>query len=243
MLEGKRILAVVPARSGSRGIPDKNMAPLGGTSLIGRAGDCLAQLTWLDATVISTDSRAYADEGTRHGLRAPFLRPAELASDTAGAVDTMIHALNECEREDGVTYDVVLIVEPTSPLRRPEDVEGCTRLLLDTGADSVVAVSPLPSKSHPAKIFACEDGVLTFYEERGADVVNRQELEGDLCFRNGVCYALSRECLMEKRSVVTDDTRAYVIDREIVNIDEPFELELAEFLLTRERAGSDGKDR
>jgi len=242
MLEGKRVLAVVPARSGSKGIPDKNMATLDGVTLIGRAGDCLGALPWLDAAVISTDSPRYAEEAERHGLRAPFLRPAELSSDTAGAVPTLTHALLECERADGVTYDVVLIVEPTSPMRRPEDVESCTRLLLESGADSAVTVSPLPTKHHPAKIFGCDDGRLRFYEDRGANVVNRQELEGGLCWRNGACYALTRECLIERGTVIAEDTRALLMHREIVNIDEPLELEIAQFLLDRERALSDRKE-
>jgi CMP-N,N'-diacetyllegionaminic acid synthase len=238
MLEGRRVLAVVPARSGSKGIPDKNLALLGGVSLIGRAGDCLRALPWIDAAVITTDSSTYAEEGERHGLRAPFLRPPELSSDTAGAVDTMTHALLVCEETDGVTYDVVLIVEPTSPLRRPEDVEACARRLIEASCDSVVTVSPLPTKYHPAKVFKLEDEHIRFYEARGANVVNRQELDG-LWWRNGICYALTRECLAEKRRIITERSVALAIDREVVNIDEPAELSLAEFLLQCENHEDD----
>ena len=81
MIEGRRVLAVVPARSGSKGIPHKNMRPLGGKSLIAHAGDCLSALKWLDRRVISSDNGDYAEEGIRHGLEAPFLRPLELSQD------------------------------------------------------------------------------------------------------------------------------------------------------------------
>lgn len=238
MYRDRCVLAVVPARSGSKGLPGKNMADLGGVSLIGRAGQCLGALPWLDRAVISTDDAGYAAEGERFGLSAPALRPAELASDAAGAVETVTHALQVAEDAFGERYDVVLIVEPTSPLRRPEDIEACVELLVDTGADSTLTVSMLSKKYNPRKVFALRsDGVVRFYEADGAAVVNRQEL-GDLYWRNGACYALTRACLLERRRVITDDSRAVVIGRELVNIDEPIELEWARFLLARENAGT-----
>ena len=93
MLNGKRILAVVPARSGSKGIPHKNLQPLQGISLIGWAGRTLQAVSFLDARVISTDSPAYAREGARYGLDAPFLRPRTLSTDRAAAIDVARHAL------------------------------------------------------------------------------------------------------------------------------------------------------
>ena len=232
MLNGSRVLAVVPARSGSKGIPGKNVAHAGGMSLIERAGRCLAALEWLDARVISTDDPAYAAEGERAGLSAPFLRPAELAGDAAGAVETVTHALLECERVDGVTYDIVLIVEPTSPLRLPADVEAAARMLVDGDADSVVTVSPLPKKYHPHKVFRLDGELLRYYDECGAAVVNRQEL-GELYWRNGACYALTRDCLVEKRAIITERSAALVIERDLVNVDDPAELLLADALLAR----------
>src|SRR3989304_2034118 len=123
MWQGKNILAVVPARSGSKGIPDKNMRHVKGISLIGHAGLCLQQLKWIDAKIISTDSSSYAKEGERYGLAAPFLRPAELSSDTATAVETIAHAIKEADAHYAKRFDIVLIVEPTSPLRQARDIE------------------------------------------------------------------------------------------------------------------------
>jgi len=238
MLEGRSILAVVPARSGSKGIPDKNLRPLLGRSLIAWAGRCLAGLDWLDAAVISTDSRAYAEEGVRHGLAAPFLRPAELASDSAGAVETMLHALEESEAHFRRRFDIILIVEPTSPLRLPEDLEGCTRELISSGADSVVSVSPLDPKWHPKKVFSLREGRLEFFSPAGVGVVNRQELDR-LYWRNGICYALTRACLKGKKRIITDNTRPWLIQREVINIDHPLELEWAEALLRKRERNAD----
>lgn len=230
MLGDLRVLAVVPARSGSKGLPNKNMLPLRGVSLIGRAGDCLAACPWVDARVISTDSPEYAAEAERHGLDAPFLRPPELASDTAGAAETIAHALAESEAAYGSRFDIVLIVEPTSPLRLPADLLAAAERLVETGGDSVVTVSRVPTKFHPAKVFVSGEGRLRFYEQRGADVVNRQELE-QLYFRNGVCYALTRECVTERRRIVTGDTQVLLVEHETVNIDEPSEFALADVLV------------
>ncbi|HEX8911198.1 MAG TPA: acylneuraminate cytidylyltransferase family protein [Humisphaera sp.] len=231
MFDGSSVLAVVPARSGSKGIRDKNLATIGGTSLIGIAARVLADCPSVDVRVLSTDSEAYADEGRRHGLAVPFLRPPHLSHDAATAVDTMAHAVEESERHFGSRFDVVLIVEPTSPLRTAADVEACIRRLVETGTDSAVAVSPVPAKFHPLKVLkGGADGRLDFYEQKGAAVTGRQQLAGGLYFRNGVCYALTRACLMDRRTIFTENTVPVVIERTVVNIDDPEELEWARFL-------------
>lgn len=231
MFHNQRILAVVPARSGSKGIPDKNMQPLLGTSLIGWAGRTLAEVSWIDTRLISTDSPRYAAEAQHYGLDAPFLRPAHLSTDEATAVETMQHALLAAEQFYGFHFDVILIVEPTCPLRCPEDIEQTIQCLVESAADSVVTVSPLPAKSHPKKILTVEDGRLQFFQPGGNSITSRHMLDGGLYWRNGVCYALTRPCLMDKGVIFTDNTLPVIINRPIVNIDDPLELRWAELLL------------
>ena len=229
---------MVPARSGSKGIRDKNMQVVAGMTLIERAARVLRNVPELDARVLSTDSERYAQEAMRHGLDAPFLRPAELSGDRAGAVETVQHALRETERMHGCTYDVVLIVEPTSPLRTSEDISGVIRLLIDSGADSVVTVSMLPTKSHPLKLLTVRDGKLVHYISGGDQVVARQQLDSAYVYRDGVCYALTRACLMERGVIFTDSTLPYLTPHPVVNIDEPIELRIAEWLLEEQAARS-----
>ena len=227
----QRVLAVVPARSGSKGLPNKNLAHVGGLSLIARAGRVLAALPWIDARVISTDSPEYAEEGVRNGLEAPFLRPAELATDTAGAVETTQHAVSEMESRHGAPFDVILIVEPTSPLRQPSDITDSVALLLaDNACDAVVTVSAIDPKCHPLKIFRVNDGRLEYFDERGRAIVARQQLE-PLYTRNGICYALRRATLMDHGTILGRSTNAIVIDRPLVNIDSYVDLALAEILV------------
>lgn len=229
MKDGLRILAVVPARSGSKGIPDKNLRQVGGLSLIARAARCLAECSEVDRRIISTDSPAYAEEARRHGLEVPFLRPPELSGDGVGAVETMQHAWIESERHYNERYDVLLIVEPTCPLRLPGDVQGCIDLLTASGADSVVTVSRVDTKFHPAKILRIDDGRLGFYLSEGAQVKTRQSLSA-YYYRNGACYGLTRRALLERGEIFSDDTRAYVVDRPLPNIDEPIDLAWAGWL-------------
>jgi len=226
---------MVLARSGSRGIPNKNMRIVAGQTLIARAAEVLRGCRTVDAAMISTDSNEYREEARRHGLDAWFLRPAELSSDVATAVDTATHALLESENHYGRKFDIALIIEPTSPLRRSEDVDACVTLLAERGADSVVAVSPVDMKFHPKKLLRIDGGKLRHYDAAGAGVTARQQLEMGLYYRNGVCYALRRKTLVEDKRIFGEHTLPLVIDRPIVNIDEPAELELAEFLLERER--------
>lgn len=233
MRSGQSVLAVVPARSGSKGLPNKNMRPLAGKSLIAHAADILAALPWVDRKIISTDSQDYAREAKAHALAAPFIRPPHLSTDTAGAIETLQHALTTTEELDARRYDIILIIEPTSPLRIPADIESSVDLLLATAADSVVTVSPIDTKFHPMKLLAIENERINYYLPQGQGIKARQQLGGQYCFRNGLCYALTRDCLMSQQKIFTDNTRPLVINRPIANIDDASDFEWAEFLLTR----------
>jgi CMP-N-acetylneuraminic acid synthetase len=237
VLDGRAVLAVVPARSGSVGIPDKNLRLLAGRSLIGWAGATLAECPFVDRRVLSTDSPAYADEGRVWGLEVPFLRPTELSTATATAVDVLQHAVVACEATSDVRFDIVLVVEPTSPLRTSADVERAARLLVASGADSVVSVSPIDTKCHPWKVLRADDaGRLTYWCDEGRTISNRAELPGGLVIRNGLCYAVTRRCLMEQGRVIGERAVADVVARPVANIDEPIDLDWAEFLLQRKQA-------
>jgi CMP-N-acetylneuraminic acid synthetase len=190
--------------------------------------------------MISTDSEDYAAEARRHGLSTWFLRPKELSTDSATAIDATAHALLEAERHTGKRFEIILIIEPTSPLRRPVDVESCISLAAQADVQSVVSVSRVDKKYHPQKLLTLNCGLLRYSDARGEAITGRQQLANDQYIRNGVCYALRRDMLLGQRRIFGDRTIAYVIDRPIVNIDEPIELELAEFLLGREAMARGG---
>jgi CMP-N-acetylneuraminic acid synthetase len=113
-----KILAVVPARGGSKSIPRKNLAELGGRSLVARAGDVCMQLDFLDAAVLSTDDAEIANAGKASGLSVPFFRPPEFSGDSAGSLEMWQHAWKASEEAFGIHFDLSVLLEPTSPLRR-----------------------------------------------------------------------------------------------------------------------------
>lgn len=233
MIRGRRVLAVVPARGGSKSIPRKNLAQVGGISLVGRAVRVAKSLDWIDRVVISTDDREIAGEAVRHGAEAPFLRPDALAGDTANSKDMWRHAWTACEAHYAETYDLSVLLEPTSPLRRPDDVTRTVDELLDSGAAAAATVSHTPAHFTPHKTLTVGDGRIGFYLAEGARHSLRQSIP-DYYHRNGACYAVRKATLFEHDAIIEHDCVAVVIDRPMVNIDDAFELDLAEWLLGRQ---------
>jgi len=229
--EGKRILVVVPARGGSKGIPLKNLQPLAGRPLVARVGDVVRELSWVDRAVVSTDHLLIRETAIEAGLEAPFMRPQALSGDRIGDVDVLAHALTATEADDGTRYDVIVMLQPTSPLRRSEQVTATVQKLIDEQLDAVWTVSPTDSKSHPFKQLTLgENGALDYFDPRGAAIIARQQLR-PVYHRNGVAYALTRDCLLEQQSLHGERAGAVVIDDPQVSIDTPDDMARVEALL------------
>jgi CMP-N,N'-diacetyllegionaminic acid synthase len=233
-LENKIILAVIPARGGSKGIPRKNLSKLTGRSLIARAADVVAGLDWLDYSILSTDDEEIAAEGRQHGLHVPFMRPPELAGDRSTAVDMWQHAWRACEECYGTRIDISVLLEPTSPLRRPDDVLKTVSILVASGNSSAVTVSRTPAHFTPERTLCIDDrGYLKPYLQEGLQYTSRQMIPA-YYYRNGLTYAVTREGLLDQGKIIQDDTLAVPIERPVVNIDEPLDLAWAEFILQQE---------
>ncbi|MGY6629822.1 MAG: acylneuraminate cytidylyltransferase family protein [Wenzhouxiangella sp.] len=219
MIGAKRILVVVPARGGSKGIPLKNLLPVAGKPLLVHTAELIGQLNWVDRAVVSTDHLVIRDTALDHGLDVPFMRPTELSGDRIGDVDVLVHALKAAEKDDGQHYDVVVMLQPTSPLRRAEQVEATVRKLLDEQLDAVWTVSPTDLKAHPLKQLSVDDnGQMRYYDPAGATIIARQQLK-PLYHRNGVAYALRRETLLETGALMGQRNGAVIIDDPQISID------------------------
>jgi len=219
VLGGKRILAVVPARGGSKGVRLKNIHPLRGRPLIAHTAELIAGLPWIDRAVVSTDHDRIAEVAEAHGLPAPFRRPEDLSGDRIGDVPVLVHALQEMEARDGATYDVVVMLQPTSPLRRAADVEATLRRLVEGGHEAVWTVSPTDLKYHPRKqLILGEDGRLAFHDPEGAQVIARQQLT-PLYHRNGAAYAITRETLLAGSLMGANSGAVVIEDATMISID------------------------
>jgi CMP-N-acetylneuraminic acid synthetase len=202
--------------------------------LVGLAGIVAGEVGEIDRSVVSTDHEEIAATAEHYGLAAPFRRPEALSGDRIADLDVLHHALVTMEALDGVTYDVVLMLQPTSPGRRAEHVRAALEKLVRGNFDSVWTVSPTDSKAHPLKqLTVAGDSRLDYYDPRGAEIIARQQL-APVYHRNGIAYAITRECLLEQGSIKGRRAGALVIDELLPNIDTEIDLEWAEFLRNRE---------
>ena len=237
MFNGSRVLAIIPARGGSKGIPKKNIAPVAGKPLVSYTTELTQNLPWLDATVVSTDSQEIAEAATQTPGIEIVWRPEELSGDRIGDHPVLRHALLAQEERTGEHYDIVLMLQPTSPLRTINDVESCITALQEGKWDAVWSVSETELTYHPRKQLAlAPNGKLDFVIPGGHAIVARQELE-PVFHRNGVCYAFTRDFLAESESTYSvDKTSAVVTHGAHISIDTPDDLVAVEKIIM------DGKD-
>ena len=224
MIGARKVLALIPARGGSKGIPGKNIADVGGKPLIVWTIEAALACSSVDSVVLSSDERAIAEVASRFGCAVPFMRPAALATDEASSMDVVFHTLEQLPE-----FDVVLLLQPTSPLRTAADIEACLDLLKASPA----VVSVRPSEDHPYLTFAINDiGTMTPYVKPAAgQSLRRQDLPGAWCL-NGAIYAADVEWLKSKGSFVSSETIAYQMPTErSLDIDRPADLRLADEIL------------
>ena len=226
-----RVLGIVTARGGSKGIPGKNLAPLMGRPLLAYTADAARRARLLTHTVLSTDDPQIAAAGQEMGLVVPFLRPAALAADETPTVPVLQDAVRRLEAE-GESYDAILTLQPTNPLRTSGDIDGAIELLEATGADSVISFVDTGER-HPARMKYIEaDG-------RVIDPPFAEEFEGQrrqdlpkLFLRDGAIYLTRRDVLMNDGSLKGRDCRAWIMPEDrSCNIDTPFDLWLTEQLM------------
>ena len=229
MIDDKRILVVVPARGGSKGVKLKNIRPINGIPLVALVGHLVQQLTYVDRAVVSTDHPQIAKIAQKAGLDAPFMRPAELSGDIVADGPVLYHALKACEKIDNLKYDVVVMLQPTSPFRKPEHVTATIKKLIAGRYDAVWTVSETDSKAHPLKQLIIDDDRLDYYDPAGAAIIARQQLK-PVYHRNGVAYAISRNLIAEKKTIKGENNSFVLIDDLLVNIDTEFDFKLAEFM-------------
>jgi len=234
MIGGKRILVVVPARGGSKGIRLKNLRPVLGVAMVARVGHVVGQLDSIDRAVVSTDHEEIARVAEASGLAAPFRRPETLSGDRIGDLEVLTNALEEMERIDGLTYDIVVMLQPTSPLRKPEHVTDTVEMLVRGSWDAVWTVSESDSKAHPLKQLTVQpdSGRLDYYDPAGKTIIARQQLT-PLFHRNGIAYAITRDCLLGQKTIMGARTGALPIDGPTISIDTEWDIDLCEFLMRR----------
>ena len=225
------ILGVIPARGGSKGIPDKNIITLGGHPLIHYTILSAMQSKNLTQFLVSTDSQKIAEVAQQLGAPVPFIRPGALGGDRILAVDVVKHAVLEMERITGVIFDFVTLLQPTTPLKLSRDIDDTLTTLIQTGCDTVLTVVDVGA-NHPARMCTISRGDrLVPVMDEGVPMRPRQELP-PVYIRNGAVYACKRDVLWTANALIGKDVRVVVMPRErSVNIDCPEDLAVAESCL------------
>lgn len=232
MHNGKRILVVIPARGGSKGLPEKNIREMAGKPLLAWSIEAARQSRFVDEVIVSTDCEKIAQIAKLWGGQVPFLRPAELATDTAKGIDVIVHAL-AWRQTIAPPVDLVLVLQPTSPLRTAEDIDQAVDLFSSKQAKAIVSVCPV--EHHPWWTNTLpENGCLGKFLRPEVVNTNRQELP-DFYRLNGAIYLADAAFLQKAQSFMTSETYAYVMPLErSVDIDSLLDFRVAELML-RER--------
>lgn len=228
----KPILGIIPARGGSKGIPNKNIRLLAGKPLIAYALEAAKASGIVDRLVLSTDSVAIADLGKSLGIEVPFLRPASLAQDDTPMLPVIEHTVGEIEKT-GWFPAVIMLLQPTAPLRKPEHLVEAISLLEETGADSVVSVVEIPQHFSPHFAMKVDSGRLVHFLEEGRNITRRQDVLPAYS-RDGTIYAVKRDILVKERTIYGNYCCPLILEAsESINLDTLEDWELAEHTLSR----------
>lgn len=224
------VAALIPARGGSKSIPRKNIVPVGGKPLIAWTIEAALGSKLLDRVYVSTDDEEIASVSRAHGAEVPFMRPAELASDEAGSLGVALHALDWMSAHGGEP-DYLLLLQPTSPLRTTEDIDGAIRLAEEHDASAVLGVCEASPHPWLARQISAE-GVLSDFFPLEKKPTRRQDYPPAYMI-NGALYLNRATSLRTGRTFQPPDARAYVMPAErSLDIDTPLELRLVDLLLS-----------
>lgn len=232
------VLGIVPARGGSRTLPRKNLALLAGRPLLTYTCDAARASRRLTRTVLSTDDEEIARCGRASGIEVPFLRPQELAADDTPSIAVVQHVLAELERCERYRPDVVVLLQPTSPLRRASHIDEAVDRLLATGADSVVSVVKVPHQFEPSSVLRLDGDRLTpFLPAAGPPVLRRQDKPA-VYARNGAAVYAVRRATIAAGTFFGSDCRALIMSPEdSIDVDDQFDLLVADAVLQSRQRG------
>jgi N,N'-diacetyllegionaminate synthase len=224
-----KLLGLIPARSGSKGVPGKNIKPLGGVPLLAHTILSAREARCLDYLIISTDSPAYAEVARQWGVEVPWLRPVELASDDTPMIDVVLHALDRFSSANGFCPDAIMVLQPTCPFRSAKTIRLAAETYRRSQGESVIGVSPVRDHPYWCKRI-CADGSLENWLRDVEVPDTRQELPP--AFRlNGVLFLCSVTTVRNSKSFFSAHSRAQVVpDEEALDIDTIWDWEISESL-------------
>ncbi|MCX5715312.1 MAG: acylneuraminate cytidylyltransferase family protein [Candidatus Omnitrophica bacterium] len=228
MHKNKKILCLIPARDGSKGIPKKNIKPLMGKPLIAWTIGQAKKSKYIDRIIVSTDSEEIAGISRRYGAQTPFLRPEGLSRDSSTGMDVILHAIGWMEKNDK-TYDLLIYLQPTSPLRTSKDIDNAIELLFLKKAQSIISVCEAEHHPYLMNILP-KDKCMKGFIKKGHVNKNRQEL-APFYRLNGAIFLSRWDYIKQRKSFFGKKAFAYVMPAESsIDIDKRIDFKFAEFM-------------
>lgn len=229
MYKKKKILAVVMARAGSKGIKNKNLKKIGKNSLVSLAAKICQSVKIIDKSIISTDSMKIGEEGRKNNLEFFFLRPKKISGGKIPDQEVLFHALMKAEKKFQTKFDVVVSLPPTTPTRKKEEVIKAIKKLVDKKFNSIWTISSTDSKFHPDKSLKIVKNKLSFFTKVGHKILYRQQLQ-KVYHRNGVAYVVTRHLIQNK--TLMNKNSSYLLSKfNHISIDTNEDLLLAKQIL------------
>tara|TARA_B100000963_G_scaffold213021_1_gene185649 strand:- start:7564 stop:8262 length:699 start_codon:yes stop_codon:yes gene_type:complete len=229
----KKVIAIIPARAGSKGVLNKNIKSLNGKPLISYTIEEAKKSKYIDKLIVSTDSQEIADISSSLGASVPFIRPSELSTDSSLTFDVIKHTMNFLKDKDE-HYDIIVLLQPTTPFRKVESIdEAILSLKKSNKYTSVVSVVDVEG-NHPLRMKKIEGDYLINYIDQGFENMNPRNELPKVYIRSGAIYAILTKNFYEEQSLVSNLCSPIILDKmETINIDSPLDFEFCEFMLNK----------
>jgi CMP-N,N'-diacetyllegionaminic acid synthase len=229
----EKVLGIITARGGSKGIPRKNIKDLCGRPLICHTIEAANKSKLLTRVIVSTDNKEIADISKECSGDVPFMRPKELAQDESTSIEVVQHVVSELKKQ-GEEYDYIMILQPTSPLRTSNDIDECIKIAIKNNADSVMSMKEVDDFSQKKMKKIIEGKILPYFEKEGKASSRRQDLENS--YKRNCAIYLTKTNLIMKGDLFGESSYAHVMPEErSVDINSPVDFELAEFWLSKQK--------
>jgi CMP-N,N'-diacetyllegionaminic acid synthase len=224
-----KILCIIPARGGSKGVKRKNIKPIAGKPLIAYSVEQAKRSRYIDRVIVSTEDEEIAKISKQYGAEVPFVRPVELAGDEVSTIDVLLHAIHWMEEEDTYHFDILVLLHTTTPLRRTIDIDACIEKLIEKKADNVFSVTEAHRNPYFNMVEVGDDGRIALSKK--GSFTSRQNAP-KVYDMNSSIYVWWKDILKMEKKIFLKNSCIYVMPKErSIDIDEPLDFRIAEFLI------------
>ncbi len=233
MYKNNRVVCIIPARGGSKGLKGKNIKDLLGKPLIAYSIEHAKESKYIDRVIVSTEDSVIAEISKKYGAEVPFIRPKELATDDSSAMDVLLHAIDWIESREKDLFDIIVLLHVTAPLRSVKDIDNCIELLVDKKADNVFSVAEANRNPYFNMVEVCQDGMVKLV--KNGNFATRQSAP-EVYDMNASIYVWWKDTLKEKKSTLCEKSQIYIMPKErSVDIDDETDFKVAEMFLKESR--------